>query len=260
MKFSIITVIKNDLFKIKLTLKSLKNQTFKDYQHIIFDGNSTDGTSEYLNQNLNEKILYFRENDNGIYDAINKSFKKATGQYLLVLHAGDFFYSSNSLDLLSQFINNNKNYDFYCSNIQFYNQKNMNVTRVWKLPFKNNSKLNFLKIAHTSLCIKKEISKKIFYNEKFKIAADIDYLYNLCKNFKGKYYNNFFIYMEDQGFSSSRKFFFIKLKEDFKILYKRFGIFFLYILFYKLFIKIPSILFNKKKYSPNLIIEKNKLA
>ena len=211
MKFSIITVIKNDLFKIKLTLKSLKNQTFKDYQHIIFDGNSTDGTSEYLNENLNDKILYFRENDKGIYHAINKSLKKVIGQYFLVLHAGDFFYSRNSLTLLSQFINKNKNYDFYCSNIQFYNQENMNVTRVWKLSFKNNSKLNFLKIAHTSLCIKKKISKKIFYNEKFKIAADTDYLYNLCKNFKGKYYNNFFIYMEDQGLSSYKKYFFERI-------------------------------------------------
>ena len=48
MKFSIITVVKNELTKIGLTVKSIKNQTFKDYEHIICDGNSTDGTSEYL--------------------------------------------------------------------------------------------------------------------------------------------------------------------------------------------------------------------
>ena len=91
MKFSIITVVKNDLSKIRLTFQSLKNQIFKDYEHIILDSNSTDGTSEFLKKNLNEKILYFRENDKGIYDALNKSFKKASGQYYLILHAGDFF-------------------------------------------------------------------------------------------------------------------------------------------------------------------------
>ena len=92
-----------------------------------------------------------------------------------------------------------------------------------------------------------------------KISADIDYLYNLCKNFRGKYFNNFFIYMEDQGLSNSRKYFFIKLIEDVKILYKRFNILFLFVLIYKLSIKLPGILVNKKKYDQNLIIEKDKL-
>ena len=107
--------------------------------------------------------------------------------------------------------------------------------------------LNFLKIAHTSLCIKKHISNKIFYDEKFKISADMDYLFKLSQNFKGKYLDNFFVYMEDQGLSNSKKYFFIKLKEDLEILYKRFNIFFLFILIYKLSIKDSRYL-NKKNY------------
>ena len=139
LRVSVITVCYNAADTIESTITSVLNQNYNNIQYIIIDGNSTDGTSEYLNENLNDKILYFRENDKGIYHAINKSLKKVIGQYFLVLHAGDFFYSRNSLTLLSQFINKNKNYDFYCSNIQFYNQENMNVTRVWKLSFKNNS-------------------------------------------------------------------------------------------------------------------------
>ena len=54
MKFSIITVVKNDISKIGLTIKSLKNQSFKNYEHIIFDGESTDGTSEFL-KNISNK-------------------------------------------------------------------------------------------------------------------------------------------------------------------------------------------------------------
>ena len=136
---------------------------------------------------------------------------------------------------------------------------NKNVSRVWKISSKNDDKLGFLKIAHTSLCIKKHALNKISYDEKFKISADMDYLFKLSQNFKGKYFNNFFIYMEDQGLSNSRKYFLIKLKEDFEILYKRFNIFFLFILIYKFSIKIPGILTKKNIYNKNYIKEKNKL-
>ena len=56
MKFSIITVVKNEISKIGLTIKSLKNQSFKDYEHIIFDGNSIDGTSEFLKRISNKPM------------------------------------------------------------------------------------------------------------------------------------------------------------------------------------------------------------
>lgn len=260
MKFSIITVVKNEILKIGLSIKSLKNQTFKDYEHIIYDGESIDGTSEFLKKNLNDKILYSRESDNGVYNALNKSFKKAKGEYIVLLHAGDFFYSKYSLDLLSKFIDNNdNNFDFYHSNILYYNHSNTNVTRVWRISSNNIDKLNFLKIAHTSLCINRKISESVLYDETLKISADTDYLYKLCRNFKGKYFDNFFIYMEDQGLSNSRKYFYVKFKEDIKVLFKRFRFFFLFILIYKIFIKIPGLFYNKNIYDHDLIIEKKKL-
>ena len=109
------------------------------------------------------------------------------------------------------------------------------------------------------MCVKKKISKKTFYDEKFKISADMDYLFKLCQNFKGKYFDNFFIYMEDQGLSNSKKYFFIKLKEDFEILYKRFNIFILFILIYKLSIKIPGFFAKKKILNKKYINERKKL-
>ena len=121
MKFTVITVVKNGLSKIGLTIQSLNNQTFRDYEHIIFDGNSTDGTSEFIKKNLIDKALYFRESDTGVYNALNKSLKKAKGEYIIILHSGDFFYSKNSLSLLSEFIDFNKSYDFFYSNILLRN-------------------------------------------------------------------------------------------------------------------------------------------
>ena len=87
----------------------------------------------------------------------------------------------------------------------------------------------------------------------------MDYLFNLCQNFKGKYFDNFFIYMEDQGLSNSKKYFIIKLKEDIKILYKRFNFFIPLILMYKFFIKIPGFFAKKKTLNKKYINERKKL-
>ena len=71
-KITIITVVKNNLIGIKRTINSLHFQSFKDYEHIVIDSNSEDGTSEFLKNNLDSKTTYIREKDSGIYNAINK--------------------------------------------------------------------------------------------------------------------------------------------------------------------------------------------
>ncbi len=259
MKFSIITVVKNSISNIALTIKSVKNQTFKNYEHIIIDGMSTDGTSQYIKKNINKKIFHFRENDKGLYDALNKSFKRAKGEYFIILHSGDFFYSDNSLKILSKFIKDNINYDFYYSNILFYSKEKNKISRIWKIPFKNKSKYNFLKIPHTSLCIHKKVSKKIYYDKKFRISADTTYLLKLCNHFNGKYINKFLIYMENNGLSTSRKFLFVKFKEDLQILYKEFKLNFIFVLIYKILLKIPGMIAPKKKYDKKFSFQINKL-
>ena len=259
MKFSIITVVKNGISNIGLTIKSVKKQSFKDYEHLILDGNSIDGTSEYIKKRLNKKITYFRENDRGLYDAINKSFKKVKGEYLIILHSGDFFFSRDSLKNLSVFIDKNNKYDFYFSNILFYNKKKNSITRIWKVPEKKAYKLNFLKIAHTSLCIKRYVSKKLLYDDRLKISADTVYMHQLCKTFKGKYFDKFLIYMDDTGLSNSNDFFLLKFREDFKFLFKEFHFFSPFILIYKILIKIPGLIKNKKKYDKAYFNEIRKL-
>ena len=90
MKITVITVVYNDLEGLKKTANSVLNQTCTDFEYIILDGGSTDGCVEYMN------TLKFRgqkksEPDNGIYNAMNKAVKMATGDYCLFLNAGDTF-------------------------------------------------------------------------------------------------------------------------------------------------------------------------
>ena len=74
---TIITVVKNNSEEILKTLSSINNQTYDNFEHIIIDSNSTDGTSEIIDRfNFKIKTIYLRENDNGIYQALNKGIRK----------------------------------------------------------------------------------------------------------------------------------------------------------------------------------------
>lgn len=101
MNFSVITVTFNNLIGLKETYNSLRNQDFDDWEWIIVDGNSNDGTVKWL-ENLDFKNCnWISEPDKGIFDAMNKGILKSKGDYLIFMNGGDEFYSSDTLSLVS---------------------------------------------------------------------------------------------------------------------------------------------------------------
>ena len=97
MKVSIITAVFNNRDFIEDCIKSVLSQTYKDIEHIIIDGCSTDGTLDVI-KNYNDKIAkWISESDNGIYDALNKGISLASGDVIGFLHADDV-YNHNRID------------------------------------------------------------------------------------------------------------------------------------------------------------------
>ena len=90
--FTVITVTYNARQTIELTIKSVQEQTYKQIEHIIVDGKSTDGTIELIQQLKDENTQWISEKDNGIYDAMNKASSLSKGSYICYLNAGDTFY------------------------------------------------------------------------------------------------------------------------------------------------------------------------
>ena len=91
-KISIITVVKNSKETIEKNIQSLKNQSYKNYEHIVIDGGSEDGTVDII-KNFKNNIQYFiSEKDKGIYDAMNKGIDQATGDIIGILNADDYYY------------------------------------------------------------------------------------------------------------------------------------------------------------------------
>ena len=99
LKISIITVVKNNKDTIEKNILSLINQNYKNYEHIIIDGGSKDGTLEIINKYRNDIKHFISEKDNGIYDAMNKGIDKAEGDIVGILNADDYYFS-NALKLI----------------------------------------------------------------------------------------------------------------------------------------------------------------
>lgn len=96
-KISVITVCLNASNCIQQTLTSVTEQNYPNLEYIVIDGCSTDGTQEIINSYKNRITNIISENDEGIYDAMNKGIKIATGDYIIMMNAGDRFFSSSTI-------------------------------------------------------------------------------------------------------------------------------------------------------------------
>ena len=246
MRFSIITVVKNDKDKIKKTINSVNKQLFKDFEYIIIDGKSNDGTSEIIDKNLKDKKNIHRhiiKKDKNLYEALNYGIKISTGKYIVLLHSGDIFLNSKVLTLINKEI---ENYDVISGNIIYKNKGQF--SRYWNYKIVNLNKFNCFKIAHTSLIIKKKLIESIKkYNTKYNISSDTDFILRLSsiKDIKYKYIDKTFVIMEAGGLSNSTKNLVIKILQDLQIYIKHFKSNFIFFYFLKVIYKLYKLIIWK---------------
>jgi len=184
-KISIITATYNNKKTIAQCIESVVNQTYSNIEHIIIDGQSTDNTLT-IAKNYSEKISrIISEADQGMYYALNKGIKIASGDIIAFLHADDFYVNNEVIeDVISQF--EKLNTDSVYGDLQYVKKNNTNlVIRNWKAGDFNFKKLKFGWMPpHPSFFVKKEIYNKYgLFNTDFKIAAD----YDLMIRFLGKH-------------------------------------------------------------------------
>lgn len=110
--YSIVTVCLNDKDGLMRTRESLLAQTDSDYEWIVIDGASTDGTREFLQGLPGAECRWISESDKGLYDAMNKGIEMAKGQYLLFLNSGDELASSDVLGVVRSMLSKERLPDF----------------------------------------------------------------------------------------------------------------------------------------------------
>ena len=174
--FSIITVSLNQP-KIINNFNSLKNQTYRNFEHIVIDGGSTDKTTEIIKKNSKNISYWQSKKDKGIYDAINIGIKKSKGRIIGILNADDIYYK-NALKIVKKYFEN-KNIDFLFGTVK----KDRILSGFW--PNKIKWKFNIYPSHSGGLFITRKAQKKIgFYSLKFKYSSDRDLIYRMIVKYK----------------------------------------------------------------------------
>ena len=200
--FSIITVTFNSDKTIEDTIKSVLNQTYKNFEYIIVDGGSSDTTLEIINKYSDRINKIVSEKDNGIYDAINKGISIAKNSIVGLLHSDDLFYSKNVLENYSRVFNDK--IDLVYSNLIVV--KKNKIIRKWRSSkFMTNSFKNGWSPAHPTFFVKKKYFNKYGkYKLNYKIASDIDLMFRFLEIHKlnSHYLDIYSVIMKSGGLSN----------------------------------------------------------
>ena len=227
MKFTIITASLNNSKTIKDTLTSVNNQNFVDFEHIIIDGNSNDGTIETLNEykSKNDNVKLIFKDNHGVYDALNEGLRLASGEIICFLHSDDFFNSNTILsEILSVFKNSDA--DGVYGDLQYV--KSINTSKVIRKWIRRKFYPEMIKNAwmppHPTLFLKKSVyDKHSFFDPTYKISADYEFILRIFKDqfLKFEYLPKIIVTMRLGGISNrSLKNIFIKILEDYRAMKK----------------------------------------
>lgn len=169
---SIITVSYNSVKTIEQTILSVINQNFKDYEYIIIDGGSTDGTIDIIKKYQNQISFWISEPDGGIYDAMNKGLKLAQGKFISLLNSDDWF-EQDSLNYVANSYKLNPNVDLFHGLLRFIDINDEPDSIIGHY----NSYLNTGMIEHPTCFVKKELYERVgLFDLNYKSASDYDWM------------------------------------------------------------------------------------
>lgn len=162
MKYSIITINYNNRDGLERTIKSVINQTYQDFEYIIIDGGSTDGSVDVIKKYADKIDYWVSEPDKGIYNAMNKGILQAHGEYLNFMNSGDCFYNDEVLENLLEILH----YDIILGKA-YTNQMIISP----KAPITLNN-LCIYGFNHQASFFIKELFIDSLYDENYKLLSD----------------------------------------------------------------------------------------
>ncbi len=245
---SVITINYNHLEGLKNTFKSIVNQTDKQsIEWIVIDGNSTDGSAEFLREHQNEIDVLEIAKDKGIYDAMNKGLALATGTYVWFMNGGDTVYANDVFEKALQSIRI-ENCDILYSDTMFVSPEMEQIGLISDLkPQTLPENLNFssfrfgMNLCHQSFIVRRSLCDP--YDLQYKQAADVDWIVNILKKKPKAFRCNFILSNFEVG-GSSYQYTKKAWRERFNVLTKHYGL--LPNLFAHVWIIIRRVLFNLK--------------
>ncbi|MGN1376705.1 MAG: glycosyltransferase family 2 protein [Prevotella sp.] len=209
MKISIITSCYNRVETICGAIESVLSQDYPDIEYIIVDGASTDGSLEIIRDAIKgreKKVKLISEPDTGMYEAINKGIRLATGDYIGLVHSDDYLFANDTISKIAKRLEET-HADFFYGDGLFVNQENTDKVirnwiggdyRLWKV------RHGWLPLHPTCYISRETMLRRGLYNETYKIAADSDLLfrYLLGGDMTVTYLNEYIVRMRMGGMST----------------------------------------------------------
>jgi len=208
MKVSIITVTYNSEIYLNECIESVIKQDYSNIEYILIDGGSSDNTLNIIDRYKDKFFKWSSEPDDGIYDAINKGIKLATGDIIGILNSDDLLTDNNVVTRIVSALNNSPTLDAVYANINFVDSlENKKVIRHYSSKLFRPWMFRFgFQPAHPTFYAKRDLFKKYgFYRKDLKIAGDFELLLRFLSvyNIKCKYVNDTWVNMRLGGVSTS---------------------------------------------------------
>jgi glycosyltransferase involved in cell wall biosynthesis len=206
MKITIITATYNSASTVRDTLESVSMQRYPSVEHIVVDGSSKDETMDIVKE-FPHVSRVVSEKDNGIYDAMNKGLKLATGDVVGILNSDDFY---DSPEIISQVMNafNDPSIDVVYGDLQYVKQNNVHViTRTWKSgQYKRNHFYYGWMPPHPTFFVRRKIYEEVgFFNTDLRSAADYEMMLRILvkHNMRACYIPQVLVKMRSGGMSNA---------------------------------------------------------
>ncbi|WP_412467674.1 glycosyltransferase family 2 protein [Pedobacter sp. KLB.chiD] len=158
MKISLITVVYNAETFLQECFNSVKEQTYNDIEYIVIDGGSTDGTLQIIQKNRSAIDYFVSEKDKGLYDALNKGIRNATGEVVGILNADDLFADAHVLAAVAKTFIDRPEIDGLYGDLNYIHPTANSIIRTWKS--KQNTYADLKKgwmPAHPTLYLKRSL-------------------------------------------------------------------------------------------------------
>lgn len=222
MKISIVTIVYNRKHCIRECLESVFSQSYENIEYLVIDGGSTDGTKEII-ESYKDKIDYFiSEEDEGIFDALNKGIKNATGDVIGILNSDDCFYNQDTIKRIVEEFDTSGADLVYAKGLFVDEKEPSKIKRIYPSKPFEKSFLSFGWIPlHTTIFVRREIfSRYGYYNSGYTIASDYEISLRWFKNdeIEKHFLDEWVVKMKLGGLSTSGKLQLKKSREDLRII------------------------------------------
>lgn len=188
MLFSVVTVTYNAADLLQKTLESVLGQTYANFEYVIVDGGSGDGTVELIEQHAPRLGYWSSEKDTGIYNAMNKAIRQCKGEWVIFMNAGDIFSDADVLTRVAEYCNDN-------ADLVYGDRHRVDSAGSRRYEKAGELKDAYLRevVFHQSLFTRTSLLKERNYDESYKLAADYEFMLYALRNDKKFQYVEFSI-------------------------------------------------------------------